>query len=181
MGLLDEPGLDRLIAAGCACGSQTLLFRTYVDGVFPFVAAEPVGRVTWAYDGERFVDGVYRRHVRGLRRDPVFGGRVPAVPRARRSGTRAGHAQRVGRAARVRRPGLRRGGDQVRRLRPGARHATSSGRADKARTATEPHDDGFHGLRATCRGCGAVAVERTDAGPCPLCEAPGPLRARPGG
>ena len=52
---------------------------------------------------------------------------------------------------------------------------------DKARTATEPHDDGFHGLRATCRGCGAITVERTDAGPCPLCEAPGPLRARPGG
>ena len=50
-------------------------------------------------------------------------------------------------------------------------------RADPARTSTELHEDGFHGFRADCRDCGTVA-ERTDA--CPLCDAPGPLRARPG-
>ena len=60
MGLLDEAGLDRLVNAGCAaCGGRKLIFRTYVDGAFPFLAAEPVGRPTWAYDGEKFVDGVY--------------------------------------------------------------------------------------------------------------------------
>src|SRR5579871_1508933 len=60
MGLLDEPGLDRLIAAGCtACGHRTLVFRTYVDGYFPFAGGEPIGGPRWAYDGEKFVDGVY--------------------------------------------------------------------------------------------------------------------------
>ena len=49
-------------------------------------------------------------------------------------------------------------------------------RADKARTSTELHDDGFHGYRVDCRDCGTVA-ELTDA--CPLCDAPAPLRARP--
>ena len=45
-------------------------------------------------------------------------------------------------------------------------------RADKARSATELHDDGFHGYRVDCRTCGTVA-ERIDE--CPLCAAPGPL------
>jgi hypothetical protein len=60
MGLLDEPGLERLVGAGCPkCGSVKLTFRTYVDGLRPIEGAEPVGRVTWVYDGEKFVDGVY--------------------------------------------------------------------------------------------------------------------------
>jgi hypothetical protein len=58
-----------------------------------------------------------------------------------------------------------------------ARVAYEGGRAEKPRTATELHDPGFHGFRADCPDCGPVA-ERTDA--CPLCDAPGPLRARPG-
>ena len=61
MGELDETALDRLIGAGCSgCGGTTLIFETYVDGVIPFLGGEPVGRVTWAYDGEKFVDGTYR-------------------------------------------------------------------------------------------------------------------------
>src|SRR5438552_10116584 len=60
MGLLDEPGLDRLLDAGCAkCGGRTLTFTTYVDGLLPIMGGEPVGRLTWVYDGEKFVDGVY--------------------------------------------------------------------------------------------------------------------------
>lgn len=178
MGLLDEPGLDRLIAAGCACGSQTLLFRTYVDGVFPFVAGEPVGRVTWAYDGEKFVDGVYdvscaacgahlfsadvcpRCHAPGgLARALETPNGLPVPPACADADC---------------------GGEEIRyEAFVPARVSYEQGRADKARSATEPHDDGFHGVRATCRACGAIALQRADG--CPLCEAPGPLRVRPGG
>ena len=35
-----------------------------------------------------------------------------------------------------------------------------------------------HGYRVDCTDCGTVAEERAR---CPLCDAPGPLRARPGG
>src|SRR4051812_35601672 len=60
MGLLDEPGLDRLVSTGCtACRSKKLTFLTIVDGLLPIMVAEPVGRITWVYDGEKFVDGVY--------------------------------------------------------------------------------------------------------------------------
>jgi hypothetical protein len=53
MGLLTEPDFDRLVAAGCAvCGATKLMFRTYVDGAIPMVGGEPVGRITWVYDGE---------------------------------------------------------------------------------------------------------------------------------
>ena len=38
-------------------------------------------------------------------------------------------------------------------------------RADRARTSTELHEDGFHGYRVDCRDCGTVA-ERRRAAPC---------------
>jgi rubrerythrin len=50
-------------------------------------------------------------------------------------------------------------------------------RAEKARDLSELHENGFHGARVDCRGCGTVAT-RTDV--CPLCLGPGPLRPRPG-
>src|SRR5579863_330311 len=60
MGLLTEAVLDRLVQRGCvACSGHKLIFRTYVDGVVPFVGGEPVARISWIYDGEKFVDGVY--------------------------------------------------------------------------------------------------------------------------
>ena len=179
MGLLDEPGLDRLIAAGCACGSQTLLFRTYVDGVFPFIAGEPVGRVTWAYDGEKFVDGVYDVTCAACGAH-LFSADV--CPRCHAPG---GLARALGTANGLPVPPACAdpdcGGEEIRYVAfiP-ARVTYERGRAEKARNMTEPHDDGFHGLRASCRVCGAIAAQRTDAGACPLCEAPGPLRSRPG-
>ena len=60
MGLLDELGLERLLEAGCPkCGARQLRFASYVDGLLPIMGGEPVGKLTWVYDGEKFVDGVY--------------------------------------------------------------------------------------------------------------------------
>jgi hypothetical protein len=179
MGLLDEPGLDRLIAAGCACGSQTLLFRTYVDGLFPFVAGEPVGRVTWAYDGEKFVDGVYAVTCATCAAS-LFSADV--CPRCHAPG---GLARALDTANGWPVPSACAdadcGGEEIRYLAFVPASVTyDGGRAEKARSATEPHDQGFHGLRAECRACGQTVAQRTDAQGCPLCEAPGPLRARPG-
>ncbi|HVY38333.1 MAG TPA: hypothetical protein VHM31_10360 [Polyangia bacterium] len=180
MGLLDEAGLDRLIAAGCACGSQTLLFRTYVDGVFPFVAGEPVGRVTWAYDGEKFVDGVYDVSCAACS-TRLFSADV--CPRCHAPGGLARALETPnGLAVPPACADPDCGGEEIRyEAFVPARVSYEQGRADKARSATEPHDDGFHGVRATCRACGAIALQRGAADGCPLCEAPGPLRARPGG
>jgi hypothetical protein len=175
MGLLDESGLETLVSAGCPrCRSPRLMFRSYLDGQLPVAGGEPVGRLAWIYDGEKFVDGVFevacaacgavifaadicpRCHAPGgLRRALETPNRWP-VP----AGCPACGGEEILYAAFV-----------------PARVASDGGRAEKARTSTEMHEDGFHGYRVDCRDCGIVA-ELSDA--CPLCEAPAPLRARPG-
>ncbi len=180
MGLLDEGALDRLTAAGCpGCGGRALVFRTYVDGVFPFVDGEPVGRVSWIYDGEKFVDGVYAVDCAGCGA-PVFSADV--CPRCHTPG---GLARALGTPNRWPVPiGCADpdcGGQEIRYVAFVPARVTAQGaRAEKARTETEPHEDGFHGLRAECRDCGATIAARPESAGCPLCETPGPLRARPG-
>jgi hypothetical protein len=174
MGLLDEPGLDRLVATGCpACGSTKLLFHAYLDGALPLQGGEPVGRVTWIYDGEKFVDGVYEVRCGGCEA-ALFSAAV--CPRCHAPGGLARaletpndwpvpascpscDEEQIGYVAFI-----------------PARVAFEGRRAEKARDLRELHEDGFHGARVDCRDCGPVAV-RADV--CPLCLAPGPLRPRP--
>jgi hypothetical protein len=175
MGLLDESGLDRLVAAGCPkCGAHELTFRTYVDGLLPLLGGEPTGRMTWVYDGEKFVDGVYQI-VCATCAETVFSAEV--CPRCHAPG---GLARALDTLNRWPVPAVCPGcdGEEVRYIAfVPARVAYQGKRADKARSSTELHEPGFHGARVDCRDCGTVA-ELTDR--CPLCDAPGPLRARPG-
>jgi len=175
MGLLDEPGLERLVGAGCSkCGSLKLAFRSYVDGFLPVVGAEPVARVTWAYDGEKFIDGVYEVGCAECRQ-VLFAADV--CPRCHASGGLArALASPNGWPVPARCPICDDEEIRYRAFMP-AEVAYRGKRADKARTSTEMHDNGFHGYRADCRDCGTIA-ERTDS--CPLCDAPAPLRPRPG-
>ena len=174
MGALTESGLDQLIASGCAaCGGKRLSFRTYVDLARPLMGGEPVGSITWAYDGEKFVDGVFQVTCAECKR-PVFAddrcprcdaaGALPAV-------LAAANRWPVPAAC----PGCQ--GEEVRYVAMVPATVIFDGkRADKARTFTEMHDPGFHGYRVDCDDCGTVA-ELVDR--CPLCQAPGPLRPRP--
>ena len=180
MGLLNEPDLDRLVGAGCtACGGHKLTFRTYVDGLFPFVAGEPVGRVSWIYDGEKFVDGVYAVDCAACGaalftadvcpRCHAPGGLSIALSAANRWPVPAGCADADC------------GGEEIRYAAfVPARVVYEGRRAEPARTGVEPHEPGFHGLRAECRACGQTIPVRADGDRCPLCDGPGPLRARPG-
>jgi hypothetical protein len=175
MGLLDEDGLDRLVAAGCAaCGAKKLVFLTIVDGSLPLMGGEPVGSITWAYDGEKFVDGVYRISCGDCQRVLFEAGECPRCHAAGGLEIALHSANRW--PVPIACPMC--GEEEVtyRALLP-ARVVYEDRRADKARTTTEPHDDGFHGYRVDCRDCGTVS-ELVES--CPLCAAPGPLRARPG-
>jgi len=175
MGLLDEAGLERLVAAGCtACGSAKLGFRTYVDGIVGLMAGQPIAGVTWVYDGEKFVDGVFEVACAGCKA-VLFAADV--CPRCHAPG---GLARALGAPNAWPVPACCPSCDdeEVRYVAFLPARVTYEGRrAEKARSATELHDPGFHGWRTDCRTCGTVA-ERT--GGCPLCEAPGPLRPRPG-
>jgi len=174
MGLLDEPGLDRLIAGGCArCGSHKLNFRMYVDGLLPLMGGEAIGRIKWVYNGEKFVDGVFEVTCADCSA-PIFSADV--CPRCH---TPAGLARALETANQWPVPSscTSCGNDEIRYIAFLPAHATYEGkRAEKARSGVELYDDGFHGYRVDCRTCGTVA-ERTDT--CPLCDAPGPLRPRP--
>jgi hypothetical protein len=175
MGLLDERALDSLASAGCPrCGALKLTFQTIVDGALPLVGGEPVGRISWAYDGEKFVDGVYEIACAACQHTLFAADVCPRchAPGGLERALRSPNRWPVPSAC----PSC--GDEEVRYLAllP-ARVSYEGRRADKARTATEPHDDGFHGYRVDCASCGTVA-EQTDS--CPLCAAPGPLRPRPG-
>ena len=175
MGRFDEAALDRVIAAGCAaCGANRLVFRAFLDARLPLLGGEPVGSITWIYDGEKFVDGVFeiacgackqlawsaddcpRCHAAGGLRKALDATNAWTVPSACASC----------------------GGEEVRYVAfVPARVAYEGRRAEKPRTSTELHDPGFHGWRVDCADCGTVDELRDR---CPLCDAPGPLRARPG-
>jgi hypothetical protein len=175
MGLLDEPGLDRLVQAGCtACSSHKLMFRTYVDGLLPIMGGEPVGRVVWVYDGEKFVDGVFEVRCADCKQELFSAG---VCPRCNAPG-KLTHALETENTWPVPLQCPSCEGDELRYIAflP-ARVLYEGDRAEKARSSTELHEPGFHGWRADCKACGTVA-ELTDA--CPLCAAPAPLRVRPG-
>lgn len=181
MGLLDEPGLQRLIAAGCtACGGRKLLFRTYVEGFFPFMAGEPVGgRPRWAYDGEKFIDGVYAVACADCGAG-LFSSDV--CPRCHAAGGLAAALAALN-TARVppRCDDADCGGEEIRYLAfVPARVAYEGQRAEAARTSTEPHEEGFHGVASQCVSCGRATPTQRDPQRCPLCDGPGPLRVRPG-
>ena len=145
--------------------------------MIPFVGGEPIGRPTWAYDGEKFVDGVYAVTCAASGRElfasslcprcHALDGLARALTTANQWPVPAGCSD----------PSC--GGEESRYLAflP-ARVDYEGNRAEKPGTTTEPHDDGVHGVRAACRDCGRTIVEWTDT--CPLCGAPGPLRTRPG-
>ncbi|HEX2659514.1 MAG TPA: hypothetical protein VHU40_14620 [Polyangia bacterium] len=177
MGLLDETGLDDVVKAGCAaCGARKLVFRTYVDGVIPFMGGEPVGRVKWVYDGEKFVDGVYE--VTCAECQKVVFTAPDVCPRCHAAGGLKTALETPNRfAAPAQCPSCSEEEVNLVAMLP-ALVTHDGGRAEKARALIEPHDDGFHGYRVDCRDCGPAVAVCSDA--CPLCEAPGPVRTRPG-
>jgi ribosomal protein S27E len=175
MGQLDEPGLNRLIEGGCPqCRAHKLQFRTYVDGRMPFMGGEPVGRVTWIYDGEKFVDGVY--HVACADCGHVMFS-ADVCPRCHApGGLRKALEATNGYPVPVACPSCDEDQVTYQAMLP-AVVAYQDRRASKASSRVEPHEPGFHGYQVDCRYCGTIGA-RTDR--CPLCDAPGPLRPRPG-
>ena len=173
MGLFEETALESLIAAGCAtCGSHKLVFRTYVDGLLPIMGGDPIKSITWAYNGEKFVDGIYDITC-GACAASLFS--ASACPRCHADGGLAVALESENRwpvpeaCPRCEAPELR-----YLAFFP-AKVVYEGRRADKARTTTELHDPGCHGYRVECKSCGPLD-ELFDH--CPLCTAPAPLRPR---
>jgi hypothetical protein len=174
MGKLDKPALDALIAAGCpACAGTTLSFRAYVDGLVPLHGGEPVGKLKWVYDGEKFLDGIYEIACAGCKRELFASADCPRCHAA--GALLAALSSTNAYPVPLECPACQ--SEEVRYIAFLPAKATYEGkRAEKARTSVELLDPGFHGYRVDCKTCGTVAELE---GACPLCGAPGPIRERP--
>ena len=174
VGILDEAALERLVGAGCVqCKSHRLRFGAYLDGVLPIMAAEPVGKLTWAYDGEKFVDGVFEVSCADCN-TALFSADV--CPRCHAAG---GLDKALSTTNDWPVPACcpSCAGEELRYVAMVPASVVYNGnRADKPRCGTELLDEGFHGYRVDCKSCRTVATRET----CPLCNAPPPLRTRPG-
>lgn len=175
MGLLTETRLDEIVQAGCpACGPGPLNFRAYLDGRLPLMGGEPVGKLGWCYDGEKFVDGVYEIRCDGCKQ-VLFAASVCPRCHAEEGLTRA-----LATENQYPRP-TECPSCQDEELRYTAMVPAvvvyERKRAAAPRAQVDAYEPGFHGYRSDCSGCGATA-ELTDR--CPLCDAPAPLRPRPG-
>lgn len=174
MGLLDEPGLEALIGSACeGCASPKRVFHSYVDGIVPIMGGEPVNKVVWAYDGEKFVDGVFEVRCADCNRQQFV---ADVCPRCHAPG---GLEKALGSTnawpVPTQCPECENEELRYVAMLP-ARVVYEGKRAEKARSSTELYDEGFHGQRVECKSCGPIARKKE----CPLCEAPPPLRVRPG-
>jgi rubrerythrin len=174
LGTFTVAGLEALLATGChACAATALRFRAYVDAGVPMMAAEPVGKLYWAYDGEKFVDGVFEVRCVGCG-VAIF--EADVCPRCHAPGGLATALETENAyPAPSACPSCQ--GQEVRLIAfVPAKVVYEGKRAQKAQTAVEPHDPGFHGYRVDCKTCGTVAALE---GLCPLCGSTGALRKRP--
>ncbi len=174
MGLVTEADLDALVTAGCGvCAASSLVFRAFLDGKVPLLGGEPVGKPTWVYDGERFVDGIFEVRCSGCERVIFSADLCPRCHAEGGLGRALAEANSFGPPTSC--PGCESEEVGLVGFFP-ARVTHAGGRAESPRTSTEIHDPGFHAFRVDCVDCGVVdeVVDR-----CPLCSRPGPLRARP--
>ena len=161
--------------AARSAARATLAFATYVDGLLPIMGGEPVGRLTWVYDGEKFVDGVYEVACAACK-EVLFAADV--CPRCHAPGGLAralADAQPL--AGAVGLPVVRRRAAALRRVRPGARRLRGQAGREGAQRRPSCTRTAFTAIAPTA-ATAAPWPSATDA--CPLCEAPAPLRARPG-
>ena len=174
MGLLDQPSFDRAVRGGCpACGATTVEIRSFIDRSVVVMLADPNDAGRWVHDGEKFVDGTYRITCTGCAHVAF---ESDACPRCHAAG---GLARALGEPSRLAVPKRCPGCDELELLAialvPGGRalrrrRRAEAGPARRVRRARLPR------RRVRVR---RVRSRATVAEGCPLCDAAGPLRARP--
>jgi hypothetical protein len=173
VGHLDEPRFESIVTQGCTgCGSTKVDIRSFLDQRLVIMAADPNDAGRWVHDGEKFVDGIYkitcaacdevlfesadcpRCHApHGLARSLAAPSRL-AVPK------RCPKCNELELLALALVPSTTRYG---------------GGQAPKPHALADFGEPGHHVVAFACESCDAATVIQT----CPLCDAPGPLRARP--
>jgi hypothetical protein len=173
MGQLDEARFDALVHAGCAaCGGAALEIRSFLDRRIDVMLGDPNDDGKWVHDGEKFVDGTYGvvcvkcNHV-------AFAD--TACPRCHADGGVAKALAETSRMAVPRRCASCNETELIALALIPAKVRYSGGVAALPDPLVEYGDPGYHVVAYACESCDAAVVAKS----CPLCDAPGPLRARP--
>jgi len=175
MGVLDEPAFEAHLAPCPACKGTRLELRAFLDQLVPAMLGDAAGAGKLVHDGEKFVDGTYRIACAGCKH-VVFSS--DACPRCNAPG---GLAAAVASESRWKVPKRCAACNATELSVTALVNATTlhgGGRAQPRPTA-ELGEPGFHVTSITCDDCGEDAENAEGGDSCPLCAAPGPLRARP--
>ena len=171
MGALSQAEFERIVNAPCpACGEHTLEISSFIDRSFVAMVGDPNDAGRWVHDGEKFVDGTYRIACTKCAHAAFASDMCPrcnapgALAKALESTSRVTIPKRCPKCNELELLAIA--------LVPAKAPATTS---PKAKPIAEYGDPGYHIVAYACHACdNAVVSER-----CPLCDAPGPLRARP--
>ncbi len=172
MGKLDEARFDAIVRGGCGCGGRTFDISSYIDRSVVAMLADPNDAGRWAHTGENFVDGTYRIACVACGA-LAFDDRD--CPRCHAAG---GLARALGEPSRLALPRACPGCGEYELLCLALVPAVARWGGDgppRPRPLVELGDPGAHWVAFACDACDAATVSQR----CPLCDAPGPLRARP--
>lgn len=171
MGALSQAQFEEFVNAACpACGEHALEISTFIDRSFVAMVGDPNDAGRWVHDGEKFVDGTYRIACTKCAH-AAFASDV--CPRCNAPGALTKALESTSRVTIPKRcPTCNELELLAIALVPAKAPATLS---PKAKPTAEYGEPGYHVVAYACHACdNAVVSER-----CPLCDAPGPLRARP--
>ena len=146
--------------------------RSYLDRTTRLMLADPNDGGKWAHDGEKFVDGVYRITCTSCSRVRFESADCP------RCHAPGGLAKALAESSRMAVPKKCPACQELELLAIALVPATTkygSGIAPKPQPLVEYGEAGYHVVAFACENCDHAVVTQK----CPLCDAPGPLRARP--
>lgn len=173
MGQLDERAFEAVVRTACpGCGSTQVEIRSFLDQRLLMMVGDPNDDGRFVHDGEKFVDGTYRISCAGC-------GAVrfehDGCPRCHAPG---GLARALTDPSRLTIPKRCPSCNELELLALALVPAVArygAGEAPRPKALAAFGEPGHHVVAFACESCDAAVVTQT----CPLCDAPGPLRARP--
>lgn len=172
VGTLDETTFGRTVRSCAHCGGSRLWVHGYLDRAYDLMVGEPNDDGRWAYNGEGFIDGVYRVQCASC---AACSHDSPDCPRCHAAGELARVLAAPSRLEVPRRcPRCNGLETQLIGFAP-ARTEVESGKPGKSVPCAGPGEPGFHVVAVACSDCDWATV----AEGCPLCGQPSPIRARP--
>lgn len=174
MSHLDEAMFAARVKACAACGGAKLIVHAYLDRAQAVMLGEANDEGRWAYDGEGFIDGVWRIECATCGAaayesdDCTRCHAVGVLPRVREAESAMVAPKKCPKCS-----GLE---QAIVGFAPSRTEVIAGQRPGKPKPLALLGEPGFHVVAVGCDDCDWATV----AEGCPLCGAPSPIRKRPG-